>query len=306
MSQAGENSVAVHSHSKRWRREAAFTLTELMVSIAIIAILLSILIPALGKAKSQARALLNASRQRNVLFTIETFSQDNRDRYPPSVATVGMGSNWRWQDPRLLIGFDQRSPQLRRSMSGYLGAYVESTENFHCPSTPNQYTHLEKAWAAGDQWDHPSTPLPFDPLVGTFNIFWNYTGHLPAYDGPFIGPEGPSASSHQSKLVMTDYIGFGHWSNPDAYSSCEQVKGAVSKPETWVAASCWSSEPQDNAINHTIPQVTLRAGFTDGHVESYNESELTILNVAEDKDGANPFPRLAGAGDIFIPRRALE
>ena len=306
MTQAGENLVAVHNHVDRRRREVAFTLIELMVSLAIIAILLSILIPALSKAKAQARALLNASRQRNVLFTIETFSQDNRDRYPPSVATVGMGSNWRWQDPRLLIGFDQRSPQLRRSMSGYLDAYIDSSENLHCPSTPSQYTHLEEAWQAGDQWDHPLTPVPFDPLVGTYNVFWNYTGYLQAYDSPFTGPEGPAASSRQSKLVMTDYLGFDHWSNPDAYSSCEQLKGAESKPETWVAASCWSSPPQESAAGHTIPQVTLRAGFTDGHVESYGERELTILKVALDNDGTKPLPDGAGAGNIFIPLKALH
>jgi len=33
---------------------------------------------------------------------------------------------------------------------------------------------------------------------------------------------------------------------------------------------------------------------------------MTILNVADDKEGANPLPKLAGAGNIFIPLKALQ
>ncbi len=119
-----------HRSNQTARLADAFTLVELLVVVGIISLLVAILLPALSKARDQARIVACMSGARQVYFSVEMYCNDNRDAYP---ATSGGGGPSR---PVPLPIWTQMLVD-----GNYLNAFLQ-TNRGGCPYGPDPYTNL--------------------------------------------------------------------------------------------------------------------------------------------------------------------
>lgn len=107
-------------------RTRGFTLIELLVVISIIAVLVGILLPALGKAKRQAKTVKCASNQRQVSAAWQTYLFDSKETFPVwSDAQGGWMLSWKYGGQ---LEWWVPNPRPRP-----LTNYLDSPEAFLCP-----------------------------------------------------------------------------------------------------------------------------------------------------------------------------
>lgn len=71
-----------------------FTLIELLVVISIIALLMGILLPVMGRARLQAKVVAVNAELHEIGMALEAYSFDNDDKYPPTRVDCMLGGHF--------------------------------------------------------------------------------------------------------------------------------------------------------------------------------------------------------------------
>ena len=179
------------------RRQDGFTLIELLVVIAIIAILMAVLMPALGYVRKQARSGACQSNLRQMCLAMNLYALDHQDRTMPFSHQAGQ--YW----------FHQLAPYLSaKDYKNNPQAHIEGVmEVSFCPMTKRQqrsgdsyYGTAERTWKflGGEGsyglnlWLQPSDPIYRKDLPGQKeNFFEKYSdanGSVPVLgDSVWVG-----------------------------------------------------------------------------------------------------------------------
>ena len=127
---------------KTRRSGPAFTLIELLVVVAIIALLISILLPSLQRAREEAKAVVCMSNDRQTLLAIAMYQQEN-DGYVPG----NLWSEAAWGVPKSDLWFYKLVPQ-----------YASNPDILICPADPFGDMFDFEAWFRGEY--HMSGRVP--------------------------------------------------------------------------------------------------------------------------------------------------
>jgi prepilin-type N-terminal cleavage/methylation domain-containing protein/prepilin-type processing-associated H-X9-DG protein len=159
---------------KTSRRRAGFTLVELLVVIGIIALLISILLPALGRARKQAKAVNCQSNLKQIGQCISIYLAENKQTFPNGINyDYDYGAPVHWQAP-----YATQYPRPMRTMTP---AWFPTADKLNNPNASPYVSpvYLQEFLEKG----LPAARKPSGTDLGKVNQIWRCPEVVPGSAG---------------------------------------------------------------------------------------------------------------------------
>jgi prepilin-type N-terminal cleavage/methylation domain-containing protein/prepilin-type processing-associated H-X9-DG protein len=243
-------------------RTAGFTLIELLVVIAIIAILASMLLPALSKAKARAQSINCLSNLKQLQFCWLLYAHDNNDALPPNEWYCNSRTDCGELTNSWLIGNAYTDMTSSNIEHGVLFPYNRSAAIYHCPADKSTVMDL------GQQLRDRS-----------YSMSGYMNDHSPLANG--FSFKKLSAIQNPSPVKAFVFIHEHAGTIEDAYFW-------VTQPGDW----SWGNFPA------TLHQNGNNLSFADGHAEHWKWIESNTFKLSQRKDWFIDAPTIVNDRDL--------
>ncbi|MCF6175962.1 MAG: prepilin-type N-terminal cleavage/methylation domain-containing protein [Victivallaceae bacterium] len=223
-----------------------FTLIELLVVIAIIAILASMLLPALNAARDKAKLISCLSNEKQIMLSWQSFTMDNNDRPPPFKVVANP----------VAAGMNQRNYTLTE------GATWVSLMREYLPLGGMTYNGTNYWNVIPEKASSGIIHCPSDVKLPKYE--WNTQYGMVQYDiggrgGWSVGALG--TMSEIKKPSRKAVYGDSKW-NTTAYPGCHFIDNG--------SYSYWGFLRHGGKMNFS---------FADGHTKTFSEGEWRALTA---------------------------
>ena len=249
-------------------RVKGFTLIELLVVIAIIALLLSILAPALQKVKEQARALVCATHVKSFSLANQLYAHDHDGNVVPGYSRPGI-EGW-WCNYDFMDALGNSPDEIKANQDA--GLWMLLKDDLLCPSS----SVAQRGLVA-----HPTTSWP--ESLGTT---YGYNCGWPLDISVILKLKMNKIGRPGTKIMFIDcncYVvntDVDHYTQPDSglnYKLHWDVLGDVWNPRGY-------ADPPHDAIGSYRHSEGAVATFYDGHSEYRKKSEFWVLDENDSSD----------------------
>lgn len=238
----------------KFHRSSGFTLIELLVVISIIALLIAILLPALGRARDTARQVICSSQIKQIGIAAAIYTADNEGVLVPA-AGFGGGTGNRNQYKVMNTG----TSVLPDSMGYNISLWELLDSGGYDPSGPMNNRYDETGYCpSAEPWTHRT----FDEVTYGLN-FW-----ISQYTRPPVAPNLTYTADFQA-IYPSDLMYFVETHNRG--SSARRSGSQAYWNDSGTAPVAYPTDYHVANFNHIRSNIRHRNGFNalmvDGHAE---------------------------------------
>jgi len=274
------------------RDKTGFTLIELLVVISIIALLMSILMPALGKVKKAAKSMVCLANVRRIAIagTIYLLEEEAFPPFRMSVVrptdTVNFVNEYGRVKPRWPWFFDHG-----------IGPVIDPTPYVINPG--DTFGDSDTLIMTNKYFMCPGLDInagfnPCDIRNGSYGYNYQYLGNSRTTNGRFQNFPVKDVDSASRTIMIADSRGAGVPHGLHAYT-LDPPKRAIEKGATLFANKSMPTLQEQHSPADARHNGKANASFVDGHAETMTLQEMGyVLNeegipIADDPDGSNRY-----------------